>query len=175
MTRYEILLKKPVPVQEEVLKSYYMGMDVALGVHEHQDENAIAITHLEEDTIIVDFIDRGHVYSMDKVVEWASELSKKWSIREGIVDEIHMARVLGLMYVPTINSEMSYIFNHYKNNIIAGDGFFYDSSEWKKNSNLRDALVRSVWLSIKNELAGFRKVLIGENHVLGKRATEWTT
>jgi len=149
MTRYEILLKKPVPIpiQPPEIPKYYMGMDVSYST---RDKNAIAITHMNGDNVIVDFIDH-RAYHMDTIVEWASDLSKKWSIRQGIVDEAHMARVLGLDYVPSITSEMSHIFDRYKENIISGY-----SRELLENQDVKDALIRSVWLSVKNEFCPAR-------------------
>ena len=98
-----------------------MGMDVAFGTHEYQDENAIVISHMVENEIVIDFVDHKRADHMGTIVGWVGNLKRKWSVKQGIVDEPRMARALELDYVPSISTEMSHIFDFYRHKVIISE------------------------------------------------------
>lgn len=109
---------------------YYLGLDVAL----RGDGSAVAITHVEDGKVVLDYIEwikagegkfeNVDTLQFDDVADWISELSRKFYIVEGIFDQ-HIGIVLeqaltkrGLSQIkmkpstPAVNSEF---FQNFKN------------------------------------------------------------
>jgi hypothetical protein len=155
MNRYAILLGKvppPSPAPKEFPKCY-LGMDVSYSIR----ENAIVITHMEKDKIIIDYAYHGQAFHMDAIIKRAEDLIKKYSIRQGIVDDPNMAKILGLNFVPSINSEMRSIFGSNLDKIHASDSCISQNRNLQSvpsvlnySDDMTDALIRSVWLTVKN-------------------------
>jgi hypothetical protein len=155
MNRFDILLKKTPPpppvIPPEELPKYYMGMDVSYRI---RDNNTIVISHKFGNKIIIDHAEHVGAFHMAPIFDWAKKLSREFPIQEGIVDDIHMARDLGFKYDPSISSEMIFILNSNQSNIVYEPTFrrrpYQPFYEVLSQSNMRDALIRSVWLTVKN-------------------------
>jgi hypothetical protein len=75
MTRFEILLGKPVPIIYPVKVSYFIGLDLAVG----RDKTWVTVGHFEKDIFYIDYHNMMPDNSLEDLLQIMQDLS--WDIR----------------------------------------------------------------------------------------------
>jgi hypothetical protein len=135
-----------------------MGIDIGL---RGPDGTAIVISHKEKNNILIDYAHTRSTTYMENIIQWINNINKQYPIEQGLVDRYngHLiegrseAKINSIHTTKLLDEEMTFNFESNKG-IIQMSGWGCFRGNWEtvfKNSNLKDALIRSIWLTVKND------------------------